>query len=361
MVPAYLVRLDKMPLNANGKVDRKALPDPLPERDARGLRREPPASATERALLAIWEDVLGHRGIGVTDNFFDRGGHSLKITRVMARIAQDLGVAVPLTEFFLRRTVRELANYILDAASFGVAGIDEAMVPLSGAAPGPNLFAFPPGTGDALGYVQLASRLDCRLYGFNFIAAESRLKDYADLILRVDPDGPYLLFGYSSGGNLAYQVAGELKERGRRVAAILMIDSARQLAPLQMSAQEVERVADAFLADASMRPYLASPLLLEKARRQVCLSLSGVGRTLDDRRIDADIHVLTAEDSVGEHRNTQGILAISQRAWADATSGRLFVYPGVGHHNFMLAHPHLDRNAEQIRTILARAAAAAAL
>jgi amino acid adenylation domain-containing protein len=354
MVPAHIVRLDRMPLNANGKVDRKALPDPVLQCDTRDVHCEPPATETERSLLAIWEEVLGRSGLGVTDNFFDRGGHSLKITRVMARIEQCLGVTVPLTELFLRPTVRELANYILDGTSFGVAGIDEALVPLSADAPGPNLFAFPPGTGDALGFVQLASRLPCRFYGFNFIAAESWLQDYADLILRIDPDGPYLLFGYSSGGNLAYQVARELEDRGRRVAAILMIDSARQLAPMPLSAEEVERVTDEFLGDESMLPYLASPLLLEKARRQVRLSLSCVGRALDYPWIDADIHVLTAENSVSEYRDGEGTLTISLSAWAEATRGSFLVYPGVGHHNFMLAHPYLDRNAEVIRDILAR-------
>jgi thioesterase domain-containing protein len=106
-------------------------------------------------------------------------------------------------------------------AKFGITGIDEALVPLSVRANGPNLFAFPPGTGDALGFVQLAMLLmPYRFHGFNFIKAESRLHDYADLLMSVDPDGPYVLFGYSSGGNLAYHVTRELEERGRRVEGV---------------------------------------------------------------------------------------------------------------------------------------------
>lgn len=354
MVPAYVVRLDKMPLNANGKVDRKALPDPAIARETQHTRHEGPATETERLLLAVWEEVLGHTGIGATDNFFDWGGHSLKVTKVVARIERTLGVAVPLTVFFTRPTVRGLADYILDDAEFGVAGIDEAMVPLSVDSPGPNLFAFPPGTGDALGFVQLASLLPCRFYGFNFIEAETRLQDYADLVMRVDPEGPYVLFGYSSGGNLAYHVARELEERGRRVAGVIMIDSARKLERIPLSEEEIDKITNGFLGDESVRSYLASPVLVEKARRLVRGSLNYVEHAVDYHLIDADIHVLTSEQPITEYRDAAGTLLVSLEGWAEATRGRLLVYPGVGHHNFMLAHPHLDRNAELIRDLLAR-------
>ena len=354
MVPSRIICLEKMPLNPNGKVDRAALPVPLATHQPEHARYEAPATETERQVMAIWEEVLGRDHIGATDNFFDRGGHSLRIVKAVSLIERKLGVAIPLTVFFTYPTVRELATYIVDGAKFGVAGIDDAMVPLSVDADGPNLFAFPPGTGDALGFVQLAALLPCRFYGFNFIEAESRLRDYADLITRVDPDGPCVLFGYSSGGNLAYHVARELEARGRQVAAIIMIDSSRKLAPMAMSEEEVRHIMSNFLDDESVQPYLASPLLREKAERLVRNSLGYVERAVDYHVIDADIHVLTSADPITEYRDQTGTLVISQAGWADVTRGRLHVLRGVGHHNHMLAHPHLDRNADLIRDIFNR-------
>lgn len=353
MVPAFIVHLDQMPLNANGKVDREALPAPAAIREQANANYAEPSGETERQLARIWEEVLGQTGIGATDNFFDWGGHSLKVTKVVSLIEQRLGIVVPLTVFFNHPTVRELATYIIHAARFGDAGIDEALVPMNIQGEGPRLFAFPPGTGDALGYIQLAGLLKpYRFYGFNFIEAESRLRDYADLIMGVDPDGPYLLFGYSSGGNLAYRVARELEERGRQVTAILMVDSTRRLQKVPMSEDEVQRIANVFLGDESIKPYLASPILYDKAHRLVHSSLAYVQNAVDYHCIHADIHVLTSEQCITEYRDETGTLLVSLDAWAEVTTGRLHVHPGVGHHNYMLAPPHLDRNVDLIRRIL---------
>jgi amino acid adenylation domain-containing protein len=354
MVPSHIVCLKKMPLNANGKVDRAALPDPVSANQPTSVHYEAPATETEREVLAIWEEVLGRSQIGVIDNFFDRGGHSLRIAKAMSLIERKLGVLVPMSVFFMHPTVRELAAYIIDGAKFGVSGIDDAIVPLSVAGGGPSLFAFPPGTGDALGFAQLASLLPCRFYGFNFIGAESRLRDYADLITRVDPEGPYVLFGYSSGGNLAYHVALELEERGRRILGIIMADSARRLHPMPMSNEEITRITGTFLGDESVRPYVASPILRDKAQRLVRSSLNYVANALDYHTINADIHVLTSENPITEYCDDAGKLLISQSGWADVTRGQLRIYNGVGHHNYMLSYPHLDRNADMIRNIFDR-------
>src|SRR5262249_35617104 len=225
------------------------------------------------------------------------GGHSLRIAKAVSLIERRLGVAIPLTVFFSYPTIRELGAYALDHARFGSTLIDEALVPLNDG-DGPPVFAFPPGTGDALGFVQLASMLQCRFFGFNFIEAESRLQDYADLICKVDPNGPYILFGYSSGGNLAYHVARVLKERQHRVAGIIMVDSARKFAPLPMGETEIAAITSNFLGDESIKPYLASPVLQEKAERLISSSLRYVEKAVDHHVIDADIVVLAAEDSV---------------------------------------------------------------
>ncbi|MDR4472746.1 MAG: phosphopantetheine-binding protein [Nitrospira sp.] len=84
MVPTAVIALPALPLSANGKVDRHALPEP--ERDGQGVRHYvAPATPTETILAGLWTDVLKREGIGVQDNFFDLGGHSLLATQVMSR------------------------------------------------------------------------------------------------------------------------------------------------------------------------------------------------------------------------------------------------------------------------------------
>ena len=108
MVPSFLTRMPSLPLTPNGKVDRKALP--APETGAgRTVAYAPPGTPVEEKLIAIWESVLGVRPIGIHENFFTLGGHSLKAALVQARIADELGVTVPLAEMFRLPSVAQLA------------------------------------------------------------------------------------------------------------------------------------------------------------------------------------------------------------------------------------------------------------
>jgi len=112
MIPAHFIRLDKLPLNANGKVDRSALPAP----STTGYRLHtfyvPPESEIEKQLAVIWQEVLGQQDIGATDHFFDLGGDSLKITKMAALVRKHMGKDMSLTIVFKKPTLRELAEYI---------------------------------------------------------------------------------------------------------------------------------------------------------------------------------------------------------------------------------------------------------
>ncbi len=112
MIPAFFVTLGRLPLTANGKVDRAHLPDP---RAAAARRRAGPAAPRtddERAIAAIWAELLDAGEVGMEDNFFELGGHSLIATRMAARIAAQLGVRVGLREIFEARTVAGLAALV---------------------------------------------------------------------------------------------------------------------------------------------------------------------------------------------------------------------------------------------------------
>ncbi len=111
MLPAAFVLLDRLPLTPNGKLDRRALPEP----DWAGTTDAPaalPRTPLEELLAAVWTQVLGHERVGIHDNFFDQGGHSLLATRLLARVREAVGVAVPLRDFFAAPSVAGLAERV---------------------------------------------------------------------------------------------------------------------------------------------------------------------------------------------------------------------------------------------------------
>jgi amino acid adenylation domain-containing protein len=109
MVPSYFVQLEKFPLTPNGKVDKKALSSPDGLGMITGVEYVEPRNELEEKLVAIWEDVLGREKIGVRDNFFDIGGHSLKATRLVSSISQKLEIKLTLKEILTRVTVEDQA------------------------------------------------------------------------------------------------------------------------------------------------------------------------------------------------------------------------------------------------------------
>ena len=115
MVPAAYVRLDALPLTANGKLDRKALP--APDGAAYAMRGyEAPVGEIEMHLARIWAEVLGLERVGRHDNFFELGGHSLLTVRVISRLRQALGVEVALAELFARPVLADFAEAVREGA-----------------------------------------------------------------------------------------------------------------------------------------------------------------------------------------------------------------------------------------------------
>jgi acyl carrier protein len=134
MVPAAFVALDALPLTRNGKVDRRALPEPATE-TADGYT--PPRTPTEEVLASIWADLLEREHVGADDGFFALGGHSLLATRVVSRVRETFGVELPLRVTFEQPTLGALAAEIdrLRRADAGVDAPPIVPVPRDGDAP----------------------------------------------------------------------------------------------------------------------------------------------------------------------------------------------------------------------------------
>jgi amino acid adenylation domain-containing protein len=142
MLPASFVRMERLPLQPNGKVDRRALPAPEDGgKIARNHRYESPRTAVEELMSGIWSEVLDVEAVGVTDSFFDLGGHSLLATQLISRMRKAFGVEIGLGQLFQAPTIAELAP-VVEAALRGGEGVKEnAIEPVSRAQRLPLSFA----------------------------------------------------------------------------------------------------------------------------------------------------------------------------------------------------------------------------
>lgn len=233
MVPAAIVVLEALPLNANGKLDRQALLAPAIEHPDRTTGVIGPRDALELELVQIWEQILNMRPISITDNFFDLGGDSLLAARLLTQLETACGQTLPLAIFQQAATVEQLADCIRQQ-NWSLS--QQPLVAIQPQGTQPPLFCIHSRTQTVLNYFPLARHLptDRPVYGLqprttdaSTIAQrsiESIAADYIQEIQTLQPTAPYLLLGYSFGGLIAYEMARQLLAQGQ-TALLVMVDT----------------------------------------------------------------------------------------------------------------------------------------
>ncbi len=233
MVPVAFIALHALPLSANGKLDRSALP--LPDGPpAAGMAYVAPRDALELGLCRLFEDVLERTGVGVQASFFELGGDSLLAVRLMTRIERRFGRRLALGVLFEAPRIQDLATRLRQA---GTAEAGSTLVTLQLGGPRPPLFWVHPVGGNVFCYAALARELGDRqpfhalqspgLTGV--VPLPERLEDLAALyvteVRRVQPSGSYFLGGWSFGGVVAFEMARQLSAAGHAVAHVTIVDA----------------------------------------------------------------------------------------------------------------------------------------
>lgn len=233
MVPATFIPLDSLPLSPNGKVDRRALP--APELTQTNVKSGFVAARDklELKLTKIWESVLPVRSIGIDDNFFELGGHSLLAVRLFALIEESFDRNLPLATLFQAPTIRELAN-VMRAGSWPEPW--SSLVVIQGQGKRTPFFCVHASGGNVLEYHDLARLLgpDQPFYGLQAKGLNGKdephttIKEMAAHYIKemreVQPEGPYLIGGRSSGGTIAFEMACQLNASGEAVALLALLD-----------------------------------------------------------------------------------------------------------------------------------------
>jgi thioesterase domain-containing protein len=243
MVPSSFVFLDSLPL-VNGKLDRRALPTPNHQRPALSSEYVAARSPLESHLVTLWETLLGTVPIGIHDDFFALGGHSLVGAGMIARVHDDLGADLPLRALFEAPTIAEFARSIEASEESRRSRIGNAVYLFELQAGGnrPPVFFFPGGGGgepEFFVYARLARSVGAEypFYGLRARGADGFTRphhsvaamaaDYLAEMRMLQPHGPYFLVGECFGGIVAYEVACQLQSSGEQVAVLVLMDTQR--------------------------------------------------------------------------------------------------------------------------------------
>ena len=238
MLPSQWVTIDALPLTPNGKVDRSKLmllkEELLNDQAHKSQESSIPKDQLESRLVDIWQEVLKLPHVGVNDDFFQLGGHSLKAVQIFAEIERIFGYKLPLATLFQATTVKELANLIRQENWLAPWS---CLVPIKAEGTKPPLFYLHAGGGNLLVYRDLALSLgdEQPVYGLQPRGLDGKLQPseniqemaeyYISQIRQVQPQGPYYLAGLSTGGLIAWEMAQQLNQHGQTVNLLALFDT----------------------------------------------------------------------------------------------------------------------------------------
>jgi amino acid adenylation domain-containing protein len=414
MMPAAFVVLPRLPLTANGKLDRRALPAPDNPTLSANAPCVAPRNDVERLIERIWCDVLGIDRLGIEENFFDIGGHSILATRAMARLRQECRIDLPLRVLFECPTIAELGARVLaelranDAAAAKADTSFSHLFELKSGDPKKPVFFLPGGIGgdeEFLVYARFLHHVDTdhKFYGMRSRSASGTVEcqssvaqmaaDYIREIQKLQPRGPYSIVGNCTGGIVAYEIARQLEAQGQKIALLALMDTNRPSLSLYLS-YRWKRLGDIKMLIAPWHRFKHS-YYMTRARyhgRKICglrwhevlpYSRSRLATALQamqqshphkmvepDRDVDVPTRCRPAIQATYERalrRYRPGLLhgrmtlIVNQEAhrrnpdlgWSDLVSEGIEIYKARGDHESYIRE-HVQAVAEQLESILAK-------
>jgi amino acid adenylation domain-containing protein len=230
MVPHDFNIVEKLPTTLSGKIDRKAL---LNYKSNKIIEYTEPRTEAEKVVETIWKECLNKEKIDVFSNFFEIGGHSLIAVRVMNKIEQQTGKKLPLSTLFEHSTIEQLAKLLNTDSKIS----SDCLVPIKPEGTKVPVFIIHGAGLNVLNFINLCKHFDedQPVYGIQGIgpngydkwyeSIEEMAAHYIDAIVKVNPKGPYAIAGFSFGGVVAFEMARQLKEQGKTVSIVALLDS----------------------------------------------------------------------------------------------------------------------------------------
>lgn len=338
MQPHELIRLEKMPLTPNGKVDKRQLPKPEAPQGNRHVKL--PANEVEQKLLVMWREVLERDDISTDDHFFEIGGHSLKAMSLLSKVSKEFDVQVPIHLLFETPTIEAISRYIQqqDHEAAGYLVFNESQTS--------TVFALPPLPGYGFIYQEAAKTLDSvRLIAFDFIEADHRMTQYVHHIQHLQPEGPLTLMGYSGGCYLAFELVQSLEQAGRTVEKVIMIDSYKKIGESDLEGRSIDDDIAAIVHQSKQSELAQEELVQEALAQKTRAYYETFVKGVNQGKIQADIDFIQSEEQIE--------IPDWMDHWEEATTGAYRYYQGYGEHADMFKNKECAaQNAQLIQKII---------
>lgn len=378
MLPSEFIRIDKLPLNPNGKINKTLLPEPQIQEKQVNVQAY---NLYELKILPLFRQVLGKQ-IKPDDNFFKEGGDSLKAIELIVSLEKALNMKINSSSLYQHSTVRDLSRYLQEEkqADFSI------ITPLqSGEKNYKPLFLTHTTPGDVLGYVNLIHALDNKIpvygiqsQGLSSAECHTCFKDmvekYTDEILKIQKTGPYYIGGWCYGGILAYEIGNELKKRGKTQVNLYLIETwGRPNTKLRKITYQLRRLFNAvILGPEFWKSYLHTKLsnfsnihkvLEEDFIENITESLGGKSQEEIDKlkriyryNIDA-LNNHTMSDLAGEinlflaEQALEGLIPDPKYGWSGMVN-KINYYSVKGSHTTVLKYPYVEDISKVISNML---------
>ncbi|MGB7605373.1 MAG: amino acid adenylation domain-containing protein [Lutisporaceae bacterium] len=312
---------------------------------------EAPRNIIEEKLVVIYREVLRIEKLGINDNFFELGGNSIKLISLILKLNKELSIDIYPQKLIEMPTIKGISEHILKGRSV-------KQLYLLNEEKEKKIFAFPPIGGYGIFYTSLAGLIETHsLYVFDFIDTEDRIEQYIKQIIEVQKEGPYVLLGYSAGGNLTYEVALQMTKSRYEVSDIIIIDTDLEnevFKNLKEEQIDVMKIVEQSIEDMTARKKydeLNKTLDIEHFRATVERSINIFinylrNFNIKEDKLKSNIHLLLSEALTEENR--EHIVG----TWERAIAGRLIIYNGAGKHENMIGGSDLKHNADLLNGIL---------
>jgi polyketide synthase PksJ len=311
----------------------------------------PPTNDIELELVKIWQNILGIEKIGIRDDFFALGGHSLMALRLLVKIQEKLHVKISLQALQETKIIQALSQKIQALKSAKKDNFSDVLIPIRTKGDCQPLFCFHPVGGTVFCYLPLAKHLnfDCPIYGLQDPSFEQstcvfkRLEDmascYIEAIQTIQPHGPYLLCGLSFGATLAVEVARQLRNKDEAVKPLILFDGWAKFSD-QQHLEEIFKAA-IFREHKSLS---VDKNFAELSWERMRLLLNYQIPEIKDKLILFKAQKLLPEYQSINHPNNY---------WDHYTKGCIDTYVIPGDHETMLAEPNVLTLTQKLDSILA--------
>lgn len=348
MIPNNICRIDKFPINSNGKLDIRNLP--IPYKKENECHRKTSTDSIEGKLIEIWEQTFGIENFDLDLEFNEIGGNSLVIFTILAKIKKYLNIEIGANVFMDNSSIRKLCSYIRKQEEYK--NKYNEFIHIFNKDSGIDVITFPPVEGTGLAYNRISKELkDISFISFDYLLDKDRINQYVKKILEIN-NKAIILMGWSSGGHIAYDVAVALENMGVKLSGIIVLDICPLESKDKLSDKELKNLEKEHMRNLLKNPSNREVLKSDDARLLYLSKLNSYLKYVNNlrytKKLDTNIYVVVANksDMCIDKVNTK-------KMWTKYTNGEVFLYDAVGTHNSILGS-EVANNSKVIRNIIGK-------